>query len=126
MDDIKNQLINEEHRLAEAQKNKDEKILLELVSAGFEGVDPHGRRINRDSFIQAYTSQEFTIKSLDIDDMSMRIYGDIGIFIGKSTFKGAFKDRPIEGTAEFTDVWYYNEKKWQLIGFQVTPIERFE
>jgi hypothetical protein len=62
MNNIKNQLIAEEHRLAEAQKNKDKAILLELVSAGFEGVDPHGRRINRDSFIQAYTSQDFTIK----------------------------------------------------------------
>ncbi|MBN2182953.1 MAG: hypothetical protein JW715_13665 [Sedimentisphaerales bacterium] len=73
MDDIKKQLTSEEHRLAEAQKNKDKAILIGLISAGFEGV---------------------------------------------------FRDQTVEGTAEFTDVWYYNEKKWQLVASQVTPIER--
>ena len=126
MDELKNNLIAEERRLAEAEKGKDEAVLLDLVSPVFEGIDPHGRRIDHDSFIQAYTSQDLTIQSLDIDNVSVRIFGSIGIFLGKSLFKGTFMNKPIDGHAEFTDIWLYNEKKWRLIASQVTPIERFE
>jgi hypothetical protein len=115
-----------ENRLAEAEKNKDKAALSDLVSPTFEGVDPHGKRINRESFIQAYTSSDFTIQNLNMDNVSVRIFDNIGIILGRSSFKGAFRNQTFEGTAEFMDIWYYNEGKWQLVASQVTPIERLE
>jgi hypothetical protein len=120
------ELIAMENRLAEAEKHKDEGALSDLVWPTFEGVDPHGKRISRESFIQAYTSPDLTIQSLDIDNVSVRIFDNTGIILGRSSFKGAFRNQPLEGTAEFTDIWHYHEGKWQLVASQVTPIERFQ
>jgi hypothetical protein len=111
-------------RARNSREKLDEDALLSLVSPKFEGVDPHGKRINRESFIQAYTSPDFIIESLDIDNVSVRIFDNIGTILGRSAFKGAFRNHPLEGTAEFMDIWYYSEGKWQLVASQVTPIEK--
>ena len=123
MNSKETELITIENRLAEAEKHKDKGALLDLVSPTFEGVDPHGKRISRESFIQAYTSPDFTIQSLNIDNISVRIFDHIGIVLGISSFKGAFRLQPLEGSAEFMDIWHYSEGKWQLVASQVTPIE---
>jgi hypothetical protein len=126
MNSNETELLAMENSLAESEKNKDKAALSDLVSPTFEGIDPHGKRINRESFIQAYTSPDFTIQSLNIDSVSVRIFDNIGIILGRSSFKGAFRNQPLEGAAEFMDIWHYNEGKWQLIASQVTPIERLE
>jgi hypothetical protein len=126
MNSNETELLAIENRLAEAEKHKDEGVLSDLVSPTFEGVDPHGKRIYRELFIQAYTSPDFTIQSLDIDNVSVRIFDKIGTILGKSSFKGAFRNQYLEGTAEFMDIWHYSEDKWQLVASQVSPIERLE
>ena len=92
----------------------------------FQGVDPHGRKTDRNSFIQAYTSPDLTIDHLHLTDVSVRVYENVGIILGHSAFEGKYLDQPIGGQARFMDVWLFRDKRWQLIGAQVTPIETID
>ena len=109
-----------ELRLAEAQRTHDGATLGQLVAPGFEGVDAHGRRTDRDSLLHAFLSQDLRLTRLDLADLSIRVYCEIGLVLGRALFEGSFRDQSFEGASQFTDVWVRREDGWRLIASHVT------
>lgn len=111
-----------ERQLTRAERTADAKLLAALLAREFLGVDLHGRKVSRRNFIAAFLRPELQLRTLRIDQVSMRLHGPIAIVIGRSHFTGTFADRAIAGQGRFTDVWRQRERRWQLIASAVTRI----
>ena len=55
------------------------------------------------------------IESLRLDDVKVRIYGDVAVVIGLITEKSKFKDEDTSGQRRFTDVLVRRDGRWQAV-----------
>lgn len=61
--------------------------------------------------------------AFDVDELSVRVYGDTAVVTGRSTPKGRdSKGEAINGRYRFTRVWVKRSGKWQVVAFQGTRI----
>jgi uncharacterized protein (TIGR02246 family) len=64
-----------------------------------------------------------TYDAFDVDDLSVRVYGETAVVTGRSTPKGRdSKGGAITGRYRFTRVWVKRQGRWQVIAFQGTRI----
>jgi hypothetical protein len=62
-------------------------------------------------------------EALDVDDLSVRTYGETAVVTGRTTPKGRnAKGEPIRGQYRFLRVWVKRNGKWQAVAFQGTRI----
>lgn len=61
--------------------------------------------------------------SFEVDDLSVRVYGDTAVVTGRSTPRGRdSKGQAITGRFRFTRVWVKRSGQWQVVAFQGTRI----
>jgi ketosteroid isomerase-like protein len=58
---------------------------------------------------------ELKIESFRLDDVSVRVYSDAAIVIGKITEKSSFRDKDTSGKRRFTDVFVKRDGRWQAV-----------
>ncbi|ACB75162.1 nuclear transport factor 2 family protein [Opitutus terrae] len=113
-----------ERELTRAERTGDAATLRALLARDFVGIDLHGRKVTRRTFIAGFLRPELKLAQLRIDDLTVRRTGEMACVVGRSQFTGTFAGRPISGRARFVDVWIHRRSRWQLIGSSVTRIER--
>jgi ketosteroid isomerase-like protein len=59
----------------------------------------------------------------DVDDLAIRIYGDMAVATGRTSPKGRnAQGQPISGQYRYLRVWVKREGRWQVVAFQGTRI----
>lgn len=72
---------------------------------------------------EAGTPSNSPYSAFDVDDLSVRIYGDSAVVTGRSTPKGRdSKGVAITGQYRFIRVWVKRQGHWQVIAFQGTRV----
>jgi ketosteroid isomerase-like protein len=61
--------------------------------------------------------------TFEVDDLSVRTYGETAVVTGRSTPKGRnAKGEPIRGQYRFLRVWVKHDGRWQVVAFEGTRI----
>ena len=77
-----------------------------------------GTLVDRAEFIRR-TRASSALLSLDIDDVRIRVLGDIAIIHARTTYALA-DGRP--GTGRYTDVWAWRGGSWRAVSAHVTRL----
>lgn len=109
--DPKQELINVEQQLIQAEKDGDRATLDKLFAAEFVAVNGKGMLLGRGAFLGYYKPGMFRYITFESPDA--RIYGDVGVVLGISRQKTT-KDGP-EDKVRFTDIWAKRDGRWQLV-----------
>ena len=62
------------------------------------------------------------IESFQLDDVKVRVYGDVAVVIGLITEKSKFKDEDTSGQRRFTDVFVRRDGRWQAVASHESPV----
>ncbi len=88
----------------------------EILAGDFLCSNPDGSLVDKKGFL-AQTARPVTITGLAIDDVKVRILGDVAIIHARTTYKTADGERR---NGRYTDVWARRDGKWLAVSAHVT------
>lgn len=123
--DVVKHLRDLEHRLAIAWVEGDRSVIEKVLADDWSVIDLTGSILTKaDVLEEAFATRDRKIVSMDIDDLSVRPYGNWAIVTGRTHATGEYQGAASEITLRFTDVFAYRGGNWQVVASQATLIKR--
>jgi ketosteroid isomerase-like protein len=97
-------------------QNSDVRRFDEILYEEFYCSNPDGSLVDRGEFL-LQTARPVTISGLEASDVKIRLFGDVAIIHGRTTYKAA------DGEAKagrYTDVWARRNGEWRAVSAHVT------
>jgi ketosteroid isomerase-like protein len=118
---VKKTLIDLEHTINEATRTKDRAALERIYADDYYCVHSNGVAMNKSAELAKNMSKENAWTDFVLDDVVVRVFGDVGILTGRLTLNGAAKGFKA-GARRFTDIFIRREGRWQLLNCQTTLV----
>jgi len=87
-----------------------------ILAPDFVCSNPDGTLVDRDEFLKR-TRAASRLQRMDVDDVRIRVLGDVAIIHGRTTF--VLGDGR-EGTGRYTDIWAIRDGAWLAVAAHVT------
>ena len=89
-----------------------------ILSDDFLCTNPDGSVVDKPQFLKQ-TAIPVAFSSFDVDDLRIRVLGDVAIIHGRTRF--ALKDGR-RGRGQYTDVWQKRQGRWLAVSAHVTRV----
>jgi len=90
----------------------------EILAEDFLCTNPDGSLVDKPQFLRQ-TAVPVSFTDFDVDDLRIRVLGDVAIIHGKTRF--ALKDGR-RGRGRYTDVWEKRQGRWLAVSAHVTRV----
>jgi ketosteroid isomerase-like protein len=107
------------HLLNNAGIKKDRTTWERMTAEDFLYIHSNGSVTDKSQESAALTLSDTGWTGTKIDDLKVRIYGDVAIVTGLNTLTGSAAGY-LPGARRFTDVWVKRDKVWRNVGGQST------
>ena len=114
------QVINVEHAWNQAVINRDAAALTRIYADEYIGTDAEGMVWNKAQDIDIDTTGPSRLASYKLDDLKVRLYGDVAVVTGRNTTRGTLVGVTASGQYRFTDVFVKRDGRWQCVANQTT------
>jgi uncharacterized protein (TIGR02246 family) len=116
-------ITNLENNWLKAFVNKDETKMLSLISPDCWLVDSQGNRATRESLLADVKSGIYSVQSMHMDEIQVRIIGDCAIVLGLETEKSQTNGHDSSGQFRFLDTWQKHDGRWLCIASAAIQIK---
>lgn len=116
------QITELEHQRAAAVVDRDTAFLDKMTAADSVRILPTGAIETKSQLLTELSSGAVTYTSIDVDQLSVKVYGDAAVATGRSVFRGQNHGKPFDGRCRFSRVWRKTPNGWQEVLFQLTAI----
>jgi ketosteroid isomerase-like protein len=114
-----------ENGLASAWVAGDRSFIERTLADDWSVTDLTGRVLTKAKVLEeAFNSQDRKIVSMQIDDISVRSFGDWAIVTGRTEAGGEYQGEVVKVRLRFTDVFAYRNGSWQAVASQATLINQ--
>lgn len=120
--DAKENLLAAFQELRGALLTNDVEKLEQLIARDYIGYDLHGNPQDVKITLEAYQPGLSNLDKYDVEDIEVRIIGDVGIITGKGYVHGTFAEFEFEHSLRFMDIYILRDGRWQFYLSQVTPL----
>ena len=119
---IESELTELEHRLVKAWIAGDRATVDSVLAADWSVIDMTGHVLTKPQVMQEFGSGERRIESGSVDELNVRVFGDIAIVTGRSVLAGSYQGKSASVVQRFTDVFARRDRRWQAVASQGTQI----
>jgi ketosteroid isomerase-like protein len=116
------ELIDLENHWGEVTVKSDVPALERLYSDEYLAIDPAGAIFTKAQDIANVKSGNFKLATFKLDDVKVKIHGEMGVVTGRNTIKATYMGKDISGAYRFTDVFVKRAGRWQVLSTQGTAI----
>lgn len=112
-------------RWDEASMGRDTATLARILSDDFVYTNASGAVLSKQDYLMSFIkAPDMTQQTFTSEDLSIRIYGDVAVVTGRSSWKGRArgKGQVVDAQFRFTDVWVKRNGSWQAVATQATAI----
>jgi ketosteroid isomerase-like protein len=121
---VEQQLLAVEHGWGEALVRADIPALEKLYAPEYVFTNPFGAVSTREQDIANVKSGEFVVKSFEISDVKVQVYGNVGVMTGLNRSQASFKGMDASGDYRFTDVFVKRKGQWQCVASHLTIVAK--
>ena len=107
-----------------AQLHHDGKALESVVSDNFVYTDYDGTVMDRAKFMADIKDQSYRLSLIANDHVKVNLYQNAAVVVGTYHTKGTFKGKPFEHYGRFTDMWIYQNNRWQCVASHTNLIRK--
>lgn len=107
---------------ADAMVKADLTALANTYADDYAFTDPTGRVSHKAELLDSFSSGIIKIRSQDISDVQVTVYGDVAVEIGRLVSHATRDGKDSSGTFRFTRVWVDRNSRWQTVAFQETRV----
>lgn len=113
-----------ERNLISAIKAKDTEKLKRIWADEYVGTAPDGRVVTKDDLLSAVTGGALALESLEVDDLRVRLFGDVAVMTGHAVVKASVDNEDYSGSYRGTGIFIKRQGRWEVIGVQVGPTRK--
>lgn len=114
-----------EESLATAWVKGDRSFIEQILADDWSVTDLTGRVLKKAEVLEeAFGSKDRQIVSMRIDEIKVRPFGDWAIVTGRTEAAGQYRGESAKVTLRFTDVFAYQNGKWQVVASQATRLNQ--
>jgi ketosteroid isomerase-like protein len=106
----------------QAGVRKDVEAIAPFTAAEYMQIDFDGRVMDKAATFQRIRSSDIRLRSNTIDDLTVRIYGDVAVVTGLGTPKGVADGRDFGEPIRYSRVYVKRDGRWQVVLFQQTRV----
>jgi ketosteroid isomerase-like protein len=111
----------ESDRLA-AGLRKDLDAISLATAEDYIQIDSEGNILDRAATLQRIKSSYAQLQANPVDDMVVRLYGNVAILTARATPKGTIDGKSTLGPIRYTRVYVKRDGRWQVVLFQQTRV----
>jgi ketosteroid isomerase-like protein len=116
------ELADVENHWAEAMVKGDVPALERLYADEYLAIDPAGATYTKAQDIANVKSGAFKLTTFKLDEMKVRVHGEVAVVTGRNTIKAMYMGKDISGAYRFTDVFVKRAGRWQVLTTQGTAV----
>lgn len=109
---------------AAAIVNKDAATLARLLAEDFNGTSSTAHTFPRDVAIEDLTSGRYAVESMNLDEITVNVYGDAAVSFTSQEEKSKYDGRNTSGHYHFTNVWIKKDGRWQVVASHGTRYDK--
>jgi uncharacterized protein (TIGR02246 family) len=113
-----------EGELREAWLRGDTSTLERLLADDWKIIHTNGREQTKAQFIDAIKSGRVKFKSMEFDEVEVRVYGDAAVVTARSTNRIEFRGQESSGQVRVTRVYVRRREGWCVVNEQASRIEQ--
>ena len=106
----------------EAGLRKDIDAISLATADDYIQIDPEGRILDRAATLQRIKSSFAQLQANPVDDMVVRLYGNVAILTARATPKGSIDGKAVLAPIRYTRVYVKRGERWQVVLFQSTRV----
>ncbi len=118
--DLEKQIVELERQRLRAMIDADSDALGSILSDDLTYIHTTTREDSKKSLIESLAGGNLSYKSMDTEDVKVRIYGDAAVVTGSAAIKVSSGGRLLEFSILFTDVYAKQDGRWQMVAWQST------
>ena len=107
-----------------AELQGDIAFLERTLADDFVAVGPLGFMLTKREWIGRHQSGNMTYDALSMDEVTVRMYGDAAVLIGRQVQDAAFRGNRIKAQLRTTVVLVRQGGDWHLVGVHMSPISQ--
>jgi len=119
---VEKELTDLENRWAEAIAKGDVTALERLYADEYMAIDPAGATLTKEQDIANVKSGNFKLASFKIDELKVRVHGEVAVVTSRNTIKGTYMGKDASGAYRGTDVFVKRGGRWQVLTTQATAV----
>ena len=120
--DDERQIKKIEHQWVDAIVKRDAAYLQKIEAPDFAMIDPGGKLVSKEEDIKTTTGGDLAFKSIKIESLKLRFYGDTAIVNGSGKVQAHSKNEDLSGKYSWTDIFVKTNGEWKAVGAQITPV----
>jgi hypothetical protein len=107
---------------ATAELRADTAFLERTLADDFIGVGPLGFMLTKHEWLARHQSGDLKYDALDLDEVTVRVYGETAVVIGRQVQSAAYRGNSIPGQFRITLVFVYQQGQCRLASLHLSPI----
>lgn len=106
----------------QALRRKDVKFIETILADEFMVTYAEGARADKASELKMAAEFNQQIDSSELDEFTVKIYGDTAVVWFTQHLVGPSQGRPLALTFRYMDVWVLRDGRWQCVASQATKV----
>lgn len=96
---------------------------LSMIEADdFTFISPDGSIMTKEQDLATIRSGDMKYESVELQDVSVRVFGEAGVVTGRANVKGKYRTYDISGAYRYTVTFARRSGRWQAVASQMTRI----
>ncbi len=120
--DADSELTQIEHRLVKLWVDGDRGAIDAILAHDWSVIDLTGRVMAKEQVMKEFGSGDRRIESGSIDDIKVRVFGELAVVTGRSVLTGSYQGKQANVVQRFTDVFAKRDGRWQAVVSQGTQV----
>jgi ketosteroid isomerase-like protein len=121
---VEQTLLQMERDWNQATLTKDFKTLNRIIAEDWIGVDFKGVTTTKAESIAELRAGESRNESVELGDMTVRVYGNSAVVIGSDVEKSRYQGKDSSGKYAWMDVFVKRNGRWQAVASESTKISK--
>ena len=101
---------------------KDREAIERNLADDFRQIDGQGTLETKQSFVADLVSPDLDINPYAVEDLDIRLYGDVALIAGRTRMTGKYQGKPFASHYRYTDVYVCRGGDWKIVSVQISKI----
>ncbi len=99
---------------------KDKAGIEKNIGEGFRHIGPYADASDGPKFLADLLDPQLTINPYTVDDLDIRIYGEVALLSGTTRMTGTYQGKPFKSHYRYVDTYALQHGRWVVVNIQIT------
>jgi ketosteroid isomerase-like protein len=101
---------------------KDRAAIEYNMAEDFRQIDGSGNVESKSSVVDDLVSPELQIDPYIVEDLDVRVYGDVALLSGRTRMTGRYKGKQFTSHYRYIDIYVRRGGEWKIVSVQISKI----